>query len=135
MSKRNAMQIVEDSQRGFQGAGNYADYDIWDKVEEHIHSFIVKNENTDFFVKAKNEGWLGDGIKKSHKGLLGYLRTGFAIQIKALEKLDDSLPIYQNEFVDFFRSEWFRNATFQNGFIRPIYKKEHFELIKNYEGK
>jgi hypothetical protein len=133
MIKRNAMQIVEDAQRGFQGAGNYANYDIWDKVEEHIHSFIAKYETSDFFITAKSEGWMGDLIKKSHKGLLGYLRTGFVIQIKALEKLDDSLPIYQNEFVDFFKSEWFRNTALQNGFVKPIYKKEHFDLLKkNY---
>ena len=129
MSKRNAMQIIEDSQRGFQG-GNYANYDIWDKVEEYITDFIIKNKDTDFLLEAKSNGWMGDTIKKSHKGLLGYLRTGFAIQIKALEKLDDSLPIYQNEFTDFFRSDWFKNTALQNGFVKPIYKKEHLEIIK-----
>jgi hypothetical protein len=111
----------------------FTQYDIWARVEEYIDKFCQENESTSFFANAKFEGWLGDRIKKSHKGLLGYLRTGFAIQLKILNYHSEPLPIYQSEFVDFFRSDFFHNATKQNGYVKAIYKKEHFEIIKKYK--
>lgn len=111
---------------------NFAKFDIWERVEREIEKFIAQNQNTTFYENAKQNGWLGDRIKKGKRGLLGYLRTGFAIQIRILEELDDVLPIYQNhlDIVNFFRSDWFKNTTLDNGYVKPIYKKEHFEILK-----
>jgi len=113
-------------------AKNFANFDIWEKVEQEIQKFIVRNENETFFINAKQNGWLGDNIKKGTQGLLGYMRTSFAIQIKILEGLDDVVPIYQThlDIVNFFRSDWFKNTTLENNRITPIYKLEHFEILK-----
>ena len=113
-------------------AKNFANFDIWERVEQEIQKFIARNENETFFINAKQNGWLGDNIKKGTHGLLGYMRTSFAIQIVILEGLDDALPIYPKglDIVNFFRSDWFKNATLENKFVKPIYKVEHFEILK-----
>jgi len=104
--------------------------DIWEMVEEHINKFMEENGDKPFVANAKFEGWLGDRIRKSNRGLLGYLRTGFAIQLKVLGQTREVLPIYQSHFVGFFNSDFFKNATRENGYVKAIYKKEHFEIIK-----
>tara|TARA_R110002167_G_scaffold33510_2_gene107654 strand:+ start:2270 stop:2641 length:372 start_codon:yes stop_codon:yes gene_type:complete len=104
--------------------------DIWEKVEEHIDKFMEENGDKPFIANAKFEGWLGDRIKKSNRGLLGYLRTGFSIQLKILGHSKEPLPIYQSDFIGFFSSDFFRNAARENGYVKAIYKKEHFEIIK-----
>ena len=113
-------------------AKNFANFDIWERVEQEIQKFIARNKNETFFINAKENGWLGDNIKKGTHGLLGYMRTSFAIQIVILEGLDDALPIYPKglDIVNFFRSDWFKNATLENKFVKPIYKVEHFEILK-----
>jgi hypothetical protein len=104
--------------------------DIWDKVEENIVDFLQSHK--ELCSQAKEEKWLGYQIKKCHRGLLGYMRTSFALQIRLLENSSCLVPIYQteSEILWFFRSSWFKDTTMQNGFVKPIYKKEHFELIK-----
>lgn len=102
--------------------------DIWDEVEEYIAKFITANP--DLVIEAKNEGWLGEPWKKGMSGLLGYMRTSFALQIKIIGRLEERLPIYQNEFVNYFRSIWFKDEVLKNGQIENFYKKEHFEIIK-----
>lgn len=109
---------------------NFAKFDIWERVEQEIQKFIARNENETFFINAKQNGWLGDKTKKGTHGLLGYMRTSFAFQIKILEGLDDALPIYQTDFVNFFRSGFFKDATLKNKRITAIYKVEHFEILK-----
>ena len=111
-------------------AKNFANFDIWERVEQEIQKFIARNEHETFFINAKQNGWLGDNIKKGKHGLLGYMRTSFAIQIKILEGLDDVIPTYQAHFVNFFRSDFFKDATLKNNRIKPIYKVEHFEILK-----
>ena len=113
-------------------AKNFANFDIWERVEQEIQKFIARNENETFFINAKQNGWLGDNIKKGTHGLLGYMRTSFAIQIVILEGLDDALPIYPKglDIVNFFRSDFFKDATLKNERITAIYKVEHFEILK-----
>jgi len=113
-----------------QGIGKASSNDVWDIVEEHIDKFMEENGDKPFVANAKFEGWLGDRIKKSNRGLLGYLRTGFAIQLKILGHNKEVLPIYQGEFVSFFNSDFFRKITRENGYVKAIYKKEHFEILK-----
>jgi hypothetical protein len=113
----------------YQPAANLWEYaEIWRQVEYEINKF-VESEAIKCQI-AKEEGWLGTLIPRCHKGFLGYLRTGFALQIKILYKLQNPLPIYQNEFVDFFRSDFFRNEVLKNNHVKPFYKKEHIEIIK-----
>ncbi len=105
--------------------------EIYEKTEFHVKNFLEKE--IVLCHKAKEEGWLGsEWNSKDYRGLLGYMRTGFSIQLQVLLKFDNVLPIYQAEFVTFFRSDFFANAVLEKGFIAPIYKKEHFELIKKY---
>ena len=113
-------------------AKNFANFDIWERVEQEIQKFIARNKNETFFINAKENGWLGDNIKKGTHGLLGYMRTSFAIQIKILEGLDDVIPIYLTHLniVNFFRSDWFKNTTLENRYVKLIYKVEHFEILK-----
>ena len=105
--------------------------EIIEKTEFHVKNFLEKE--IVFCHRAKEEGWLGsEWNAKDYRGLLGYMRTGFSIQLQVLLKFDNVLPIYQAEFVTFFRSDFFTNTVLEKGFIAPIYKKEHFELIKKY---
>lgn len=47
---------------------NFANFDIWERVEKEIEKFVARNQNADYFIDAETNGWLGDRIKKSvHK--------------------------------------------------------------------
>jgi hypothetical protein len=127
---RSALDIIKGVEKR-SSITPYEEIDIWGVVEMNINKFC--ESQADFCQKAKEKGWLGYRIPKNHLGLLGYLRNGFAIQLKILNKYDIALPIWNNEFVGFFRSDWFKNATLENGFVKPIYKKEHFNLIKKFK--
>lgn len=105
--------------------------EIMNMVENYINSFI--SNNTVICENARHGGWLGYLIKKSNVGLLGYMRTSYALQIKILENLSTPLPIYQKEFYDFFTSSYFRNEVKKNGRIKDFYKNDHFEIIKKYK--
>jgi hypothetical protein len=102
--------------------------EIWRQVEHEINKF-VESEAIKCQI-AKEQGWLGTLTPRCSRGFLGYLRTGFALQFKILYKFENPLPIYQSEFVDFFRSDFFRNEVLKNNYIKPFYKKEHIEIIK-----
>lgn len=130
MTKRTAIEIVNQVQRK-QSVPAQPEYDLWGIVEIHIQDFLEKQK--DWCDKVHQEGWLGEKYVKGKNGLLGYLRTSFAIQLKTLQNLQMPVPIYSMnaEIVNFFRSDWFRNATIENGFVKPIYKKEHFEFLKS----
>jgi len=127
---RSALDIIKGVEKR-SSVTPYEEIDIWGVVEMNINNFC--ESQADFCQKAKEEGWLGYRIPKNHLGLLGYLRNGFAIQLKILNKYNIALPIWNNEFVGFFRSDWFKNITLENEFVKPIYKKEHFDLIKKFK--
>lgn len=102
-----------------------------DLIEKHIETFLTTHK--DLCDKALQEGWLGHRIQKCQYGLLGYMRSSFAMQIKILEKLDIPvrIPCYSVPTIkNFFCSDFFKNATLDNKEVKPIYKKEHFEIIK-----
>ena len=136
MSKKNVYEILNNIDRKNYENLNFTTYDdIVDEIEGHVQSFLKSKESAiqKYILNAKLEGWLGsDEVKKCSRGLLGYLRTGFGVQIKILKNLKVSLPLGQSEFVGFFRSDWFRKTTLDNGSVRTIYKKEHIELLKKY---
>jgi len=127
---RSALEIIKGVEKR-SSVTPYEEIDIWGAVEMNIDNFCKSRAY--FCQKAKEEGWLGYRIPRNHLGLLGYLRNGFAIQLKILNQYDIPLPIWNNEFVGFFRSDWFKNATLENGFVTPICKKEHFNLIKKFK--
>jgi len=129
---RSALDIIQGvEQRNSLATTLYEEIDVWGVVEMNINNFC--ESQGDLYQEAKEEGWLGYRIPKNHLGLLGYLRNGFAIQLKIINQYDIALPIWNNEFVGFFRSDWFKNTTLKNGFVKPIYKKEHFDLIKKFK--
>jgi len=106
--------------------------EFWQIVEEQINAFLADPSKHYLQEQAKTEGWLGSKIPRDHRGLLGYYRTSFGKQIKILNKIDNIIPIYQTQFVDWFRSDFFKNKTLRNGFIsNNLTKKEHFEIIKS----
>lgn len=106
--------------------------EIYEKIEFHVKNFLEKE--IVLCHRAKEEGWLGsEWNPKDYRGLLGYMRTGFSIQLQVLLKFDNVLPIYQAEFVTFFRSDFFENVVLEKGHISLVYKKEHFEIIKKYK--
>jgi hypothetical protein len=101
-------------------------------IEEQINAFLADPSKHYLQEQARNEGWFGSKMPRDHKGLLGYYRASFGKQIKILNNLDNIIPIYQTQFVDWFRSDFFINETLRNGFISSnLVKKEHFEIIKN----
>lgn len=136
MSKKNVYDILHNIERKTYDNSNFTTYDdLLEEIEGYVQSFLNSNEPAiqKYVLNAKLEGWLGSEVKKCSRGLLGYLRTGFGVQIKILKNLKVSLPLGQSEFVDFFRSDWFRKTTLENGSVRTIYKKEHIELLKKYK--
>lgn len=104
--------------------------EIYSEANQHIAKFV--NDYVIYCERAREEGWLGSMLPKSSRGLLGYMRTGFMLQIVIINYYKTRIPIFQTEFVNFFRSDWFMQTTLQNACIKPIYKKEHFDLIKRY---
>jgi len=128
---RSALDIIKGVEKRNSVVTPYGEIDIWGAVERNIDKFCESQGH--LYQEAKEEGWLGYRIPKNHLGLLGYLRNGFAIQLKIINQYDIALPIWNNEFVGFFRSDWFKNTTLKNGFVEPIYKKEHFDLIKKFK--
>lgn len=113
---------------------NFIEYkEFQQMIEDQIFDRLLNNPSWHYKLEqAKREGWLGEPWARGKSGLLGYYRTSFGIQIKLLNQIDNPVPIYYPEFVDFFRSNFFKDQTLKNGFVSEnLYKKEHFEIIKN----
>jgi hypothetical protein len=115
--------------------GNYIDQkELNDMIEQEIASLLRLDdvEIHNLLQQAKNEGWLGSTLPRDYQGLLGYYRTCFGKQIKILKEIDNSIPIYYNEFLHWFRGDHFKNATLKNQKISvDLIKHEHFDIIKN----
>ena len=126
---RTALEIINETEFRAANFTKFQPCDIWERTEHHIKYFITNQK--DYCDRAETEGWLGEPWIKGKSGLLGYMRTSFAIQLKTIEKIKIDLPIYDSRFVKFFRSDWFRSTCLENGSVQPIYKKEHFELLKS----
>jgi hypothetical protein len=128
MTRKTAMQIIDNVQKK---QIDYSFRAIDEDVEKHIETFLTTHK--ELCDKALQEGWLGHKIQKCQYGLLGYMRSSFAMQIKILEKLDIPvrIPCYSVPTIkNFICSDFFKNATLENKEVKPIYKKEHFEIIK-----
>ena len=78
---------------------NYIDpHDFWVLVEDQINNYLSKPSTHYIVERAKNEGWLGwQNNNKCKDGLLGYMRTNIACQLKVLNKLSNFVPIYISE--------------------------------------
>ena len=114
-------------------AGNYIEYEvIYEAVEAEIQKWLENPSNLLKVQKAENEGWLGSRfLKKCQKGLFGYLKINFAIQIKTLQKFDNDFPIYNSKLVEFLRSDWFKNETLKNGYVsHRLILDKHLLLTK-----
>ena len=95
---------------------NYIDpHDFWVLVEDQINNYL-SNPSTHYIVeRAKKEGWLGwKDNNKCKDGLLGYMRTNIACQLKVLNKLGNFVPIYISEFVSFFNSSYFKDSVLRS---------------------
>lgn len=96
---------------------NYIDpHDFWLMVDDQI-GFYLNSPKSHFDIeRAKKEGWLGwKGSNKCKDGLLGYMRTNIACQLKVLNKLGNFVPIYISEFVSFFNSSYFKDSVLRSG--------------------
>lgn len=109
----------------------FVEFDLFGEVEKYIEDFIEKN--SEYCARVKAEGWLGERYRKGSRGLLGYLRTSFAIQICALKNLKTFVPVYSSnpDIVKFFRSDFIRNVALESQAVKPVYKKEHLIFLKN----
>ena len=95
---------------------NYIDpHDFWVLVEDQINNYL-SNPSTHYIAeRAKKEGWLGwQNNNKCKDGLLGYMRTNIACQLKVLNKLNNFVPIYISEFVSFFNSSYFKDSVLRS---------------------
>ena len=114
-------------------AGNYIEYEsIYEAVETEIQKWLENPSNLLKVQKAKDEGWLGSRfIEKCQKGLFGYLKINFAIQIKTLQKFDNYFPIYNSKLVEFLRSDWFKNETLKNGYVsHHLILDKHLAIVR-----
>ena len=96
---------------------NFIDpHDFWDMVDDQI-GFYLNSPLSHFDIeRAKKEGWLGwQNNNKCKDGLLGYMRTNIACQLKVLNKLNNFVPIYISEFVSFFNSSYFKDSVLRSG--------------------
>lgn len=96
---------------------NFIDpHDFWDMVDDQM-GFYLNSPSSHFDIeRAKNEGWLGwKDNNKCKDGLLGYMRTNIACQLKVLNKLGNFVPIYISEFVSFFNSSYFKDSVLKSG--------------------
>lgn len=96
---------------------NFIDpHDFWDMVDDQI-GFYLNSPSSHFDIeRAKKEGWLGwQNNNKCKDGLLGYMRTNIACQLKVLNKLSNFVPIYISEFVSFFNSSYFKDSVLRSG--------------------
>jgi len=100
-------------------------------IEEQVDIWLQNPSNHFKIEKAKNEKWFGSlHCNRDHKGLLGYLRLNFGMQIKILNNLDNYLPVYDERLCDFFRGNWFANEVKRNGFISSKFiLDKHLELL------
>ena len=95
---------------------NFIDpHDFWDMVDDQM-GFYLNSPSSHFDIeRAKNEGWLGwKDNNKCKDGLLGYMRTNIACQLKVLNKLGNFVPIYISEFVSFFNSSYFKDSVLRS---------------------
>lgn len=101
------------------------------EAEKYISQFMM-NE-TILVERAKQEGWLGEPWAKSSRGLLGYMRYSYALQIKFLKELTQPVRAFSNDItiLNFFKSDFFKNEVLKNGKVKAFYKAEHFDIIKN----
>lgn len=116
---KNAMEMIQNSKN-----------DIWQETEKHIVNF--KTSNLNLISTANFEGWLGNDNPRCWRGLLGYMRTSFSLQINIINKIQSVMPIYQCHYdiISFFRSSWFKDEVLKNGRVSIIYKKSHFDILK-----
>jgi hypothetical protein len=110
---------------------SYSYKDFYKDIENEVEIFIAQFK--DLCDKAGIEGWLGSPTKRDHKGLLGYMRISFAKQLKAINNLTFDIPCYFNndDICNFFRSDFLANEAKKNGYVKPIYKKTHFDFLKH----
>lgn len=108
--------------------------DLFEEVEKYIQKFLEKyKERCD---EIRKEGWLGEEWPRGQSGLLGYMRTSYALQIAIFNKLSGA-PIYPTSptIVNFFRSDFFKESVLNNGKVTDFFKKEHFEILKKEQSK
>ena len=99
-------------------------------IETEIKVFVAQFKN--LCDRAGIEGWLGSFISKDHKGLLGYMRMSYAMQLKILNNYSFLVPCYflNDDIYKFFKSSNFYDEVKKNNCIKTFYKNEHFEFLK-----
>lgn len=115
-------------------------HDFWQLIQDQINNYL-SNPSVHYIIeRAKNEGWLGSTHNnKDNFGLLGYLRNNFACQIIVLNKFSNDIPCFCDEFVSFFRSEYFKNRVLKENAVShninpTVYNNksiDYLEIIKN----
>lgn len=121
-----ASQVLEEQK---EKAIKISSFNLMEEVEKHIQAFLKKHkERCD---QIKKEGWLGEEFPRGARGILGYMRTSYAIQLAVINKVGGA-PIYPEnpKIVRFFKSNFIKDIALQRNCVSDIYKKEHFDLIK-----
>jgi len=117
------------------------DQKLWEIVDKEIQNFL-KQPSTHFLIeRAKNEKWFGSlHCNRDSRGLLGYLRNNYLIQLKLLNNLSNRVPVFiRDESIQkWFASDYFKKRVLNNPsqqVILNLYKEEHLEIIKKKELK
>lgn len=123
---KKASQILAEQKKE---AIKVSSFNLTQEVEKYIQHFLKKYEKR--CEEIKKEGWLGETWAKGQSGVLGYMRTSYAIQLAVLNNVGGA-PIYPTNptIVRFFRSDFIKNVARERGKVSDIYKKDHFDIIK-----
>lgn len=119
---------------------NFIDYqEFWEMVDEEIQNFL-KQPSTHFLIeRAKDEKWFGSvHSNRDIRGLLGYFRNNYALQLKLLKNLSNHVFCFVTDesIQKWFASDYFKKRVLNNPsqqVILNLYKEEHLEIIKEKE--
>ena len=128
--------------RKFDVMKNFIDYQkFWELVENEIKLFLKQPCSHYLVERAKNEKWFGSlHNNRDSRGLLGYLRTNYALQLKFINNFSNHVQMHCNDqlIINWFLSDYFKKTILNNPekkVILNFYKDEHLEIIKNKENK
>jgi hypothetical protein len=127
--KKNPKQEVDYNKK------NFIDQNLfYDMIQDQVNILLNSKDPSlqSIIANAKLEKWLGNPEnKKCYKGLLGYARLGFALQIKILKNIDNNYGCFMPEFYNFFKSPYFKDEVLNNNKIVFFYKNEHLDKIRD----
>lgn len=137
-------QVKFYQKRKFDFMNSFLNYEeFYETIGKEVKLFLELPSSYYLIERAKNEKWLGSlHSNKDGRGLLGYLRMNYGLQIKLIKNLSNCVVVHNNnldqQILNWFASDFFKKTVLSNPdkkVILNFYKKEHLDLIRNSELK